>query len=207
MNRTWMAIGMISTTVFLSADLCQAQIGFGVTRQNGIVTGGSLQLGGYVNSGRTGMRMGVSASSSELIGIDTFSVPGPIPQFGANASNGAGNRGIAGNRRRREPTVGQFVKATRRFDRDKNKLLDEEELASIGAALLAEVRKRQASTASRSASRSSATKVTTAVSKEEQQQQVDTFVKQCLRFDKDKDQALNSRETKKMAAAFLRSMG
>lgn len=187
-------------TTLLPTDSALAQISVGVTRQGGIVTGGSLQVGGYVTNGSTGVRLGVNTGFSQLLGINTFNV-----QNGAQNPGGQ-NQAAAANRRGPKATPDMFVKAAARFDEDDDQQFDEEELAAVGAAVLAELRERdrQLGKTRRRATRSARRGSTPPVIPEEVQ--IRAFVKRCLKFDKDKDSTLNEKEMRKMAAVLIRSL-
>lgn len=196
MIRTSLLSTVVVSMVTLLADETAAQFSFGVTQQNGVVTGGGLRVGGIVTPGRTGVRLGVSAGASHLVGIDTFKV--------RNGRNGRRNRGIANNRRQGRSTPEQFVKTAGRFDLDRDDRLDQEELAKVGAAVLAELRQRQGKK-KRSSSRSRRKAPRKSGSSEPStEEMVAAFVERCLKFDTDKDEALNAAETKRMATALIR---
>jgi len=177
--------------LIVSAKTSEAQIGFGVTRVNGVVSGGQLQIGGFVTSGRTGVRLGVSTGASNLIGVQTF-----------NVQNGGGNQAVAGNARRRQPNTGQFVRAAGQLDTNEDRRLDQEELAQVAIAVLAELKKQPGSRKRTRASRSGKAKKPKWLN----EQMVATFVNRSMKFDRDDDDALNAAETKAMAAAFIRSL-
>lgn len=186
-------IGLAGVATIWSGSSCFAQISVGVSRQGGIVTGASLQVGGLVSPGRTGVRLGVSNANRQLRGIQTFS-------FQSGVSNGR----VTNNQRSSRMTPGRFARAARRFDRNDDELLDPDELAAIGIAVFAELEQRRTP-----ASQRSSVRVRPAVSKEDPQEdpQVKAFVKHCLRFDRDKDGVLSRKETSRMAKAFIRSLG
>ena len=198
MTRTCLLSILTASMLTLCADQSVAQFSFGVTRQNGVVsTGGVLRLGGSVTPGRTGVRLGVSAGASNLIGVGTFKV-----------RNGGGNGGIANTGPQRPPSAAQFVQASRRFDRDSNGRLNHDELIKIGTAVVAELRQRKAlsSRPSRSRSRRTGRSKSTAPTLSDDQM-IEAFVKRCMKFDADEDEALDATETKKMATALIRSLG
>lgn len=178
------------------ASSCDAQIGFGVTRQGTVVSGGSLRVGGVVTPGRTGVRLGVSTYNNQLLGFSTFKV-----------LNGSGNPAGTDNRRQTRPTPGRFVRASQHFDADKNELLDQVELAAVGAAVLAEIEQQKAAANRRPvAPRKIAEKSVDGSDETPVDRQIRAFVKRCLRYDKDKDGSLNKKETSKMAKALIRSL-
>lgn len=171
-----------------------AQISFGVTQQNGVVSGGSLVVGGFVNPSRTGVRLGVNAGFSQLIGINTFTV-----------RNGGGvNRTgqIAANGQNRRPTAAQFVKAASKFDTDRDGRLDKKELAEVGKAVLTELNKHGVAHSPGKANGPLASQTPPPTVEE----MVDVFVTRSLTFDKNKDEALDATEAKRMAAALIRSL-
>lgn len=196
MIKRSLALCLVSISMTYLAGSCEAQIGFSVTRQGTVVSGGSLQVGGVVTPGRTGARLGVSTYNNQLLGFSTFTVP-----------SGGGNPAGANNRRQPRPTPGRFVRASQRFDADKNELLDEVELAAVGAAVLAEVEQQKAAASRRPvAPRKIAAKPVDGSDETPVDPQIKAFVKRCLRYDKDKDGSLNKKETSKMAKALIRSL-
>lgn len=185
---------LATATSFAFVDEAVGQISFGVTRQNGVVTGGGFQVSGAVLPGAMGVRLGINAGTSQLIGVQNFSF-----QNGASNRSAAPNASVA-----RRPSAGQFIKAAKRFDVDKDERLSEEELKNVGVAVVAELQRRRsrvdpAMALQQSDSNSSNTAATA-------DEMVQSFVKRCLTFDKDSDDALNSAETKRMATAFIRSL-
>lgn len=198
MTRTCLLSMIIASMLALFADQSAAQFSFGVTPQNGVVsTGGVLRLGGSVTPGRTGVRLGVSAGASNLIGVGTFKV-----------RNGGGNGGIANNVPQRPPSAAQFVQASRQFDRDSNGRLDHEELTQVATAVIVELQRRKALGSRSSRSRSRRTgKSKSAAPNMSHDKMVEAFVKRCMKFDADEDEALDAAETKKMATALIRSLG
>jgi hypothetical protein len=196
MIQRYFVLCLVSVSMTLLADSCEAQIGFGVTRQGTVVSGGSLQVGGFVTPGRTGARLGVSTYNNQLLGFSTFTV-----------QSGRDNPAVANNRRQPRPTPGRFVRASQRFDADKNELLDEIELATVGAAVLAEMEQQKAAANRRPvAPRKIAAKSVDGSDETPVDPQIKAFVKRCLRYDKDKDGSLNKKETSKMAKALIRSL-
>ena len=140
----------------------------------------------------------MNPSSSQLIGVGTFNVP-----------NGAVNPGIANNQPQSRPTVDQFVQNASRFDNNRNDLLDEDELAKIGTAVLAELDALASKAAKgKQTSRRRSRRKRASKSKEPtREEQMESFGKRCLHFDRDKDKSLDEEETKRMASALLRSPG
>lgn len=207
-----------SLLIMSAGDVC-AQVGYG-TQIGNISTGGSLAVGGAVTNGATGVRLGVNAGFSQLVRIDTFTF--------ASGSFASGNPGLSafgnpqsgvtarGNPQmsfpsraqprpqpRPQPTPQQFVEAASRFDQDHDGLLDRKELAKVGLAVMAELR-RQGSSNQALYARSGA--ANTSKAKQPARSVIDTFVTQCLTFDDDDDDALDAAETKRMAAALIRSL-
>lgn len=194
MMKCGVLMAVVCSIVVFRSDTASAQISVGVTRQGGIVTGGALQVGGYVTNGATGVRLGVNTGAQQLLGINTFS-------FQNGAQNGADR-----NRRGPKPTPSQFVKAAASFDQDEDKQFNEDELAAIGAAVLAELRERdrQRGTSRRNSPRPTRNGASPPVLPEELQ--IRAFVKRCLKFDKDKSGTLDEKETRRMAAALIRTL-
>jgi len=50
-RSTLVQLTVLVSCQFAGLDLCHGQFTFGVTRQNGVVTGGSLQVGGFATGG------------------------------------------------------------------------------------------------------------------------------------------------------------
>lgn len=184
---------LVGVVMTMATESSEAQFSVGISRQGGIVTGASLQVGGFVSPGRTGVRLGVSSANNQLRDIQTFSI-----------QSGGGNPAVANNRRRPRMTPGRFVRAAQRFDEDHNELLDEIELAAVGAAVLAELEQRKAAAHPRQAI---AAKPVVSADQLQEDPQIKAFVKRCLRYDKDKDGALSRKETSRMAKALIRTLG
>ncbi|MCH2201903.1 MAG: hypothetical protein MK102_08025 [Fuerstiella sp.] len=196
MRRICLILTAVAGLWTLSANQSMAQIGFGVIRQNGLVTGGSLSVGGAVSPGRTQIRMGISAGASQLIGINSF-----------NMRNRRRHQQSASNVRAGQPSVDQFVNASARFDRDNNELLDRKELARIAMAVIAELDRLQNNRNGRSRPRfRKITNPRSSVPEPTINQKVKAFVKRSMEFDADEDDALNTAETKRMALALIRSL-
>ena len=196
MVRKCLLFTVVASLLILCASRSKAQFSFGVTRQNGIVTGGGLRVGGFVTPGRTGVRLGVSTGVGNLIGINTFKI-----------RNGRKNRGLANNNRQRQPSSDQFVRAAARFDLDQDDRLDQEELTQVASAVLAELKQLQRRKKRKSASWSRKTgKQAFPSSQLSSEQLVEAFVARCMEFDTDDDNALNAAETKRMATALIRSL-
>lgn len=213
--RTLLVAGLV-----LSAEYAEAQITF--IRNGGTVTGGGrLQIGGAITGNGRYVTMGVNATTSQLIGIQNFPFftgGGGNTGFGNGGfgNNGFGNGGFGngggsgfqgnGNAQASagpKPTVAQFVKNAITFDADKNGKLDQEELGTVAAAILAELKQRgrkQPAAGSETADEKD-TEPDPA-----QKKLIDTFVKRSMKFDSNKDKSLNREETKKLAIVFIRSM-
>jgi hypothetical protein len=180
----------------LTTVSASAQISFGVTQQNGVVTGGSFQVGGFVMPGGTGVRLGITAGTSQLIGLQNFTFQ--------NASNNTPVGGNATSRPSPKFSAGQFVRATKRFDKNEDGQLDVDELNKVAAAVVAEFRKLNGHSDQTPSIQVDKADETSSTSSAEQM--VEAFVKRSLTFDKDEDKVLNSAETKRMAAALVRSL-
>ncbi len=106
------------------------------------------------------------------------------------------------------PTAEQFARAAGRFDRDRDGLLNREELTQVAAAVIKELQQRPGradrSVSARSGGQRSAGSGNSAPSAE---QMTETFIARSLSFDVDNDGALNAVETRSMAAALIRSLG
>lgn len=193
-KRMILAFAVGAAAAFLFAQQATAQIAFSVTQQNGVVTGGGFQVGGFVMPGGTGVRLGVNAGTSQLIGLQNFTF-----QSGLNNRSA---RPTTSNTARRRPNTGQFIRSAKQFDRDKDGELNEEELIHVGRAVVAELRRKRGAnqqTPSIQHDQLNANPTADAM--------VKSFVTRCLTFDKDDNKSLNVAETKRMATAFLRSMG
>lgn len=187
-----------ASVLTLSADQVEAQISFSVTQQNGVVMGGGLQIGGFVTPARTGVRLGVSTGTNQLIGLQNFT-------FQSRNGPPAGMTNI--NRRNRQPNPDQFVKASGRFDRDNNHQLDRNELTQVATAVVKELRQRRGAQKSRTSVSHAATghaKFPSSFPSAEEM--VESFVTRSMTFDADGDDALDAAETKRMAIALLRSL-
>ena len=198
---TQQSFQIVTATIVLSllADQAGAQISFGVTQQDGVVMGGGLQIGGFVTRGRTGVRLGISTGTSQLIGVQNFS----FQNGGSVGPAGAANN----TRRRSQPGSDQFVKAAGRFDRDRNRRLDRKELTQIATAIVKELRQRQdQQNGTSSVSRGSQGKSKSPTTSPSVAEMVESFVTRSMTFDADGDGALDASETKRMATALLRSL-
>ena len=102
-----------------------------------------------------------------------------------------------------QPTPQQFAQAAMKFDGNNDGLLNSEELTHVATAVWAELGQRQSRT-SMTPIQASRT-VQNGLPSTEQISEV--FVARSLTFDSDKDGALNIAETRRMAAAFIRSLG
>ncbi len=187
---------LVGVMMTMATESSEAQFSVGISRQGGIVTGASLQVGGFVNPGRTGVRLGVSSANNQLRDIQTFSI-----------QNGGGNPAVVNSRQRPRMTPGRFVRAAQRFDEDNNDVLDEVELAAVGTAVLAELELRKAAASQRPvAARKIPAKSVDQTEAPPVDPKVDAFVRRCLKFDRDKDGVLNKKETSRMAKALIRSL-
>ena len=192
MRHPCLFVVTIVCLVTILEDRTEAQVAFGVTQQNGVISGGGLRIGGIVSPDRTRVRFGISAGLSNLVGVNTFRVSGPV---------------AANNASWQQPSAEQFVAAAQRFDRDRDERLNQEELKRVGAAVLAELRQRPPRCAQRPRMRGGLTgALTSSRSQISDQQIMEAFVARCMTFDADKDNALDAAETKRMAAALIRSL-
>lgn len=194
------SIFVVTCLLLAFPDQAESQISFGVQQQNGVVTGGSLVVGGFVNPGRTGVTMGVNAGFRQLIGINTFTF-----RNGVGGVNRAGGFATNQNQNRR-PSAAQFVKAASKFDVDKNGKLDRKELTEVGKAVLAELNQRRGTNPAAVAANAHGGKKDAKSKPPTVDEMVETFVTRSLSFDKDKDESLNNAEATRMAAALIRSL-
>lgn len=210
-------------------ESASAQVGFGVARQNGVVTGGFFSALPVVTNGGTYVRMGITTGVNQLVDVHTFSpvrnFPGLVPiapiGFGGGFNQGFGggmNRGMAGQGNpgnnvannapvNSRPNPIQFVAAAGRFDADRNQRLDKEELEQVAKAVVAELKRtpgfdfrRMVVASPQLTHQKGAQPVPTA------EQVTEAFVTRCLKFDRDDDESLNPEETRRMAAALIRSL-
>jgi len=194
---------IIPALILCSATLPQqaeAQISFTVNRQNGIVTGGGFQVNGMVTHGGRYVRMGINANASQLIGVQNYNLLNGATTMASTpmAMTAVSTRQEIPAR----PSAGLFAKTAWRFDRNKDRELDEGELTTIAAAVIKELRPKTAPVVAAN----SAKAVTAAATVPPATESVEAFVTHCLTFDKNDDKTLNESETKRMAAAFIRSL-
>lgn len=186
--------------VFLVVALtvpASAQISFGVTQQNGVVTGGSLNVGGFISADRRYVRLGVNAGSNQLIDVFRFNL---LNGGTANNGNAGGNNGrnVAA---RPQPTVQQFVVAAGNFDRNADRALDKDELTLLANAVLTDLhRGGQLPAAWRFGNPHQKRLPDTTPSADEFR---DAFVARSLTFDKDDSATLDEAETRRLAAVLL----
>ena len=188
--------GLMVVFAWFYSATTSAQISFGVTQQNGVVTGGNLVVGGFLTPGRTGVTLGINGRLSNVVDVPTFNVQSQVRSQ---------QQGVAVTHRERKAAIAQFVRAAERFDADKNKQLDKDELERVATAVVEEISRLDQShqpEAFRAAYSDEDKK------KEDTDKEIiDSFVKRSLSFDSNEDESLSSAETRKMAAAFLRSFG
>ena len=200
MIRKCLGVVTAAGILTLLLDPAGAQISFGVTQQNGVVMGGGLQIGGFVTGGRTGVMLGVSTGTSQLIGVQNFTFQN---------GSGGGPAGIANINRpqNRRPGADQFVKAAGRFDRDGNRRLDRKELTEVATAVVNELRQlRKTNNGASSAAFANTDQSKGPPPIPSAEEMVEAFVARCMTFDVDEDDALNAAETKRMATALIRSL-
>jgi len=178
-------------------DQSSAQRGGG-----GCSRGGSMGNGGPAMAGgnqRMGLNTGFMSNAAMMGQLATMNRQRPQNAMSGNQMN---------SNRPPRPTPEQFVRAARRFDRDRDGLLNREELTQVAAAVIAELQQRPGrdgrSASVRSGGRRSAGPGNSTPSAE---QMTETFIARSLSFDADDDGALNASETRLMAAALIRSMG
>lgn len=224
MSRLSIPLLAFLCSLFTASASLQAQVGFGVRQQN-VTSGGFLNVAPVVTRGGTHVRMGISVGFSQIVDVQTFSpvqnFPGLVPVapigfgvvggfnqgFNGNAAfnNGFNGQGAQNTVAKPKPTVQQFVNAAARFDTDKDSRLNREELSEMATAVVAELKRTAAVPFDRltAGSKLSGEKKATPPTAEEINE---TFVKQCLKYDRDKDEALNAAETRRMAAALIKSL-
>ena len=201
---TYRVVITVALAVFTSSD-AEAQISVSFSRQGNLVTGGIFRIGGPAVIGGTHVRMGINASTSQLIGVQTF----PFAQFGNGFGNGGnGFGGQATNNpanRLPRPTGAQFVKASMTFDKDESGELEEQELEQMAIVVVRELKQRQRMMAGKSPAPVQGADEEQAPS-EQEKQQVAAFVKRSLRFDTDKSEGLSRDEMVRMARVFLKTV-
>lgn len=223
MSRTSFVMLAVAFGLVASAEECRAQVGFGA-RQTWVNSGGSFQVAPIVTNGGRYARMGMSVGFSQVVDVHTFSpVRGysglmpvnpigfaPIPGLPGSVLNPGIRRWPQGNRFSTatappKPTVTRFVVASRKFDQDKDGLLNRAELEKVAIAVVAELKRTPGVDFDKLARAGQTEK------KPEEpitdKEVTDAFVKQSLKYDRDQDGALNKAETRLMAAALLRSLG
>ena len=203
------ALSVAVSIAVMSLTPAAAQISFGVTQQNGRIGGGSLTVGGFVTNGGTGVRLGISTSTSQLISVPTFTF-----RNGGNFAQG----NIQNNGQLQQPQApnpqamaNQFTQAAGRFDADKSGTLDKSELEKVASAVIAELKQRnklpkQAAAINAAAKPQNGAAAAQPAKPPTTEEMVESFVKRSLTFDKNKDEALNAAETKAMATAFLKTL-
>lgn len=196
MNKTLVKLLMLVGLFTFSTPSINAQISFSVNQQNGVVTGGGFQVGGFVMPGATGVRLGISAATNQLIGLQNFTFQ--------NGSNNAPAQQSVNSQPTPKFSAGRFVKATKRFDKNEDGRLDTDELNKIATAVVAEFRQMNGDRDRTPSIQAGPKKPGTSTPTAEQMQAA--FVKQSMTFDKDEDGTLDSTETKLMAAALTRSL-
>ncbi|MEZ6125843.1 MAG: hypothetical protein R3C49_22175 [Planctomycetaceae bacterium] len=186
--KCWTGMIAVGLSSCFAAVPAVAQVAFGVTLQNGVVTGGGFQVGGFVSRGGTHASLSVNVGTSQLVGISNFMLP-PVVVGG----NGSGNQNpVAAS----PPTPQQFVQAAGRFDRNGNQQLERNELTAMAAAVLKELQQRNVIIAG---NRPDGTAMT-------RSHMVEAFVSRCLHYDADHTESLDSVETTRMASDLLRSL-
>lgn len=219
MSRTSFLVFAITFGLSATGAECRAQVGFGALP--GLANSGiGMNVSPIVTNARRYARIGVSASFSQVVGFETFSpvrgYPGLVPinpiagpGFGGFGFNPALNQGSGrwGSRFSNGPklpksTAVRFATAAWKFDNDRDAKLSREELEKVAQAVVAELKKNH-ETAYKKMKRG-ARGAMTGGNPVTQKDIAEVFVKQCLKYDRDRDAALNSRETDVMAAALVR---
>lgn len=191
-----------------------AQVGFRV-QQTPVTSGASLSVSPVVTNGGTYVRMGISASFSQLVDVQTFSpvqnFPGLVPiapigfgggiNQGFNGGFGGGGVGVSGVIAAK-PTVERFLVAAKKFDKDEDRRLDRKELSEVATAVIAELRRSSPGFMQKlgGKARSAGNKPPTASEFQK------AFVTQCLKYDRDDDKFLDESETRRLATDLVRSL-
>jgi hypothetical protein len=220
MSRTSCIVLAVAFGLFPLAGECRAQVGFGA--QQGLVnSGGRFGVSPVVTNNRRYARLGLSVGFSQLVDVQTFSpvrgFPGLLPTntIGPGGVSGIGftpglNPGAYRLPARynsynpppiRKPTSSRFVAAAWQLDKDKDAKLNRDELANLAASVVAELKRNPVAYAKLKRGASSPNKPAKSVT---EKQVTEAFLKQCLTFDRDKDNALNPHETDVLASALIR---
>ena len=161
-------------------------------RGGGFMTGNQKPISqtgtGFMNGGRA---MNQSSGMGNTGCQRSQSSPASMLAARANSNNAA------------QPTPQQFALAAMRFDRDKTGSLNSEELKQVATAVLAELNQRHQR--AMTFQRPQTSEMSDSSGSPEQMS--NAFVARSLTFDEDKDGSLNVSETRKMAAALIRSLG
>ena len=219
-------VATLSVLAIISSH-CLAQRGGGGMRGGQNPAGGMMGGGGQSCTGSNSMMSpGVMANMGGRGGGFMTGNQNPFTQTGTgfmnggrsmNQSSGMGNTGCqrnqsssasmvagrANSNNAAQPTPQQFALAAMRFDQDKTGSLDSDELKQVATAVLAELNQRRPRAATFQRPQSSAMSDSSGSS----EQMCEAFVARSLTFDEDKDGSLNVSETRKMAAALIRSLG
>lgn len=219
MSRTSCLLLAVAFGLFVPTGVCRAQVGFG-SRQGFINSGGNLNVSPIVTNNRRYVRMGVSASFSQLVEVQTFTAvqfapgyvpmvplalgysPGAYPGFNQGLNMGPRRNFSIGPRNPNPgPTAIGFASRSWRFDKDKDQRLNRDELANLVSAAVTELKQTPAVYRKLKEGARGNKAVGTPVTERDV---TDAFLKKCLTFDKNQDGALNAHETDLMATALMR---
>ena len=120
-------------------------------------------------------------------------------------TQGAVNNFAANVPAKPKPTPAQVVKAAGKFDTDRDHQLDREELSEMATAVITEL-KRTSETHFEKLTRRTAS-VDGKLAKPPTAEEIKAaFVEQCRKYDRDDDKTLDAVETRRMAAALIKSL-
>lgn len=217
MSRTSFLVLAVAFCLFSQTSECSAQVGFGA--QQGLVNSGiTLNTSPVVTNSRRYVRTGINVGFTQLVDVQTFSpvqgFSGLTPTnpigFGFGGVNPGFNQGFSGPRGYNfstsrpipKPIAGRVVDAAWQFDKDKNARLNRAELEKLALAVAADLKRTHRAAYQKLKRGAQGTRKPGTLITEKDVS--DAFVKQCLKYDRDKDNSLNPRETDVMAMALVR---
>ena len=218
MSRTSLVVLAVAFGLFAPVGECRAQVGFGAQQQL-VNSGGSFSVSPVVTNNRRYARLGLSVGFSELVDVQTFSPvrgfpgllptnpigPGGVIPFTPGLT--PGSYGLPSRYNTYKPlpiqksTSSRFVAAAWQLDKDKDAKLNREELTKLASSVVAELKRNPVAYEKLKRGASSSKKAAKSVT---EKQVTEAFLKQCLTFDRDKDNALNPHETDVLASALIR---
>lgn len=215
MSRTSLLLLVAVFGLFSSPRQCQAQVGFGAVQQ-WINSGARMNVTPVVTNNRRYARLGMSVGVSQLVDVQTFSpVQGfprlaPVNTIGFGFVGGDLNTGVGQLYRGRnssetpairKPKSTRFIQAAWKFDTDKDAKLKGDELSKLSAAVIAELKRDPAVYRKLRQVTEGRNKTAKLITEAEV---AEVFLEQCLKYDRDKDNALSPSETDVLALALIR---